>query len=153
MAQSREETINTQVSVNYFPRESRWKPRVPLLSLRLAIFITDSLLSFYRWLQDPLFAALCSVDSLRERHARMSRDVSPQLCHLCPHPCMALTAMALSPTTWEEGQHFRKENAIPDMKEGEWLTAGLPQTPAFLVSSWVAWEDTDRQAGLCKPSL
>lgn len=39
MAQSRKETINTQVSVNYFPRESQWKLRVPLLSLRLAIFV------------------------------------------------------------------------------------------------------------------
>lgn len=153
MAQSREETINTQVSVNYFPRESRWKPRVLLLSLRLAIFIIDSLLSFYRWLQDPLPAALCSADNLREQHAQMSRDVSPRLCCFCPHPCMALTAMALSPTTWEGGQHVRKENAIPDPKEGEWLKPGLPQTPMFLVSRWVAWEDGDRQAALCKPTL
>lgn len=67
MAKSREETINTQVSVSCFPRESQWKPRVPLLSLRLAIFIIVSLPSFYRWLQDPMPTAPCSADSLDEQ--------------------------------------------------------------------------------------
>lgn len=61
---------------------------------------------------------------------------------------MALAAMSLSLTPWEGKQHFRKENAIPDTKEGEWLKPGLPQTPAFLVSSWVSMEDSDHHAAL-----
>lgn len=64
-------------------QKSQWKQKVPLLTLRPAIFIIDSLLSFCRELQDPLPTALCSADSLRDWHALMSRDVSPQLC---PHP-------------------------------------------------------------------
>jgi len=65
---------------------------------------------------------------------------------------VSLTAIALSPTTWEGEKHFRKENAVPDTKEGEWLKPGLPQAPAFLVSTFVAWEDTDLRIALCKPS-
>lgn len=153
MAQSRQETINTEVSVNYFPRESQWKLRVPLLSLNLAIFIIDSLLSFYTRLPVPAPADLHSADSPREWHPWMSRDVSPQMCHLCPHLCLAPMAVVLSPTMWKGTQHFRKEKAIADRKEGEWLQPGLPQTPALLVSSRAAWEGTDRQTALCKPLL
>lgn len=63
---------------------------------------------------------------------------------------MALTAVALFPTMWEGGQHFRNECAIPDKKEGEWLKPGLPQRSVFLLSSWVARENVDLQAALCK---
>lgn len=52
MAQTREETINTQVSVNYLPRESWWKLIVLPLSLRLEVLIVDSFLSFCMWLED-----------------------------------------------------------------------------------------------------
>lgn len=139
--------------VKYFPREGWCKLNVPLLSLRLRIFIKDSLLSFCRCLQDPLPAALCPADSLEEERVWVSMDVSPQLCHLCPHPCLALIAMALFPTTWEGRQHFRNECATPDKKEGEWLKPGLLQRSVFLVSSWLAWEDVDLQAALCKKLL
>lgn len=126
--------------VNYFPWEGQCKLSAPLLSLRLTIFINESLLSFCRCLQDPLPAA----------HVWVSMDVFSQLCHLCPHPCMAQTAMALFATTWEGRQHFKNKCAIPDKKEGEWLKPGVPQSSVFLVSSWVSWEDGDLQAALCK---
>lgn len=138
--------------VNYFPREGWCMLNDPLLSLRLPIFINDNLLSFCRCLQESA-AALCSRWQPRGaaclgEHGCLSPAVSP-----VPTSCMALTAMALFPTMWEGRQCFSKECAIPDKKEREGLKPGLPQRSVFLVSSWVAWEDVDLQAALCKQLL
>ena len=83
----------------------------------------------------------------------MSKDFSSQPVLPLPTSLRGTDCYGSLPTTWEWGQHFRKENAIPDTKEGEWLKPSLPQMPVFLVSSGVAWEDADFQAVLCKPSL
>lgn len=112
MAESREKTINTQVSVSYFPRERQWKPRVLLLSLRLPIFIIVSLLSFYRWLQGKMPTAPCSADSLDEQEP-LSPDVPPLPTSMHRH-CQ----LSLSPPPYVRGDSIL-ENAVPDKKERE----------------------------------